>query len=56
MKRKLILEDGTVFIGEAFGGIKETMGEVIFNTCMTGYQEAISDPSNYGQILPLVIP
>ena len=56
MKRKLILEDGTILIGEAFGGIKETMGEVIFNTCMTGYQEAISDPSNYGQILTFSYP
>ena len=35
MKRKLILEDGTVFIGEAFGGEGETIGEVIFNTTMT---------------------
>ena len=36
--------------------VKETMGEVIFNTCMTGYQEAISDPSNYGQILTFSYP
>ena len=56
MKRKLILEDGTVFIGEAFGGEGETIGEVIFNTTMTGYQEVISDPSNYGQILTFSYP
>ncbi|MEK3887038.1 carbamoyl phosphate synthase small subunit [Bacillus sp. FSL K6-3431] len=56
MKRKLILEDGTVFIGTSFGGNKDNMGEVVFNTSMTGYQEAISDPSNYGQILTFSYP
>lgn len=44
MKRQLILEDGTVFVGEGFCSEKEMMGEVVFNTGMTGYQE-ISDPS-----------
>ncbi len=44
-KRQLILEDGTVFIGEGFGAEVETIGEVVFNTGMTGYQEILSDPS-----------
>ncbi|MFC5463831.1 carbamoyl phosphate synthase small subunit [Lederbergia graminis] len=56
MKRKLILEDGTVFIGDAFGSTKETIGEVIFNTSMSGYQEVISDPSNFGQIITFTYP
>lgn len=46
MKRKLILEDGTVFIGQSFGWNCETIGEIVFNTSMTGYQEVITDPSN----------
>lgn len=54
--RQLILEDGTVFIGEGFGSEDSTVGEVVFNTGMTGYQEAISNPSNYGQIVVLTYP
>ncbi|MFD1705821.1 carbamoyl phosphate synthase small subunit [Siminovitchia sediminis] len=56
MKRQLILEDGTIFVGEAIGSEKETTGEMIFNTSMTGYQEIISDPSNYGQIIVFGFP
>lgn len=56
MKRQLILEDGTVFIGEAFGGDVEKIGEVVFNTGMTGYQEILSDPSYCGQIVTLTYP
>ncbi|MBD3106796.1 glutamine-hydrolyzing carbamoyl-phosphate synthase small subunit [Bacillus sp. AGMB 02131] len=56
MKRQLILEDGTVFIGEAFGADTERMGEVVFNTGMTGYQEIISDPSYCNQIVTLTYP
>lgn len=56
MKRKLVLEDGTVFLGDAFGSKKETIGEVVFNTSMSGYQEIISDPSNYGQIITFSYP
>ena len=41
MKRQLILEDGSVFIGYGFGSDKEMTGEVVFNTGMTGYQEII---------------
>lgn len=56
MKRQLILEDGTVFIGEGFGSNTETIGEVVFNTGMTGYQEILSDPSYCGQIVTLTYP
>lgn len=47
----LILEDGTVFQGKAFGKIGTTTGELCFNTGMTGYQEVFTDPSYYGQVL-----
>ncbi|TLS35266.1 carbamoyl phosphate synthase small subunit [Pseudalkalibacillus caeni] len=56
MKRQLILEDGTVFVGEAFGSDHEKDGEVVFNTGMTGYQEILSDPSYCGQIVTLTYP
>ncbi|PLR77570.1 carbamoyl phosphate synthase small subunit [Bacillus sp. V3-13] len=56
MKRQLILEDGTVFAGEGFGSDAETIGEVVFNTGMTGYQEILSDPSYCGQIVTLTYP
>ncbi|WP_182199096.1 carbamoyl phosphate synthase small subunit [Paraliobacillus salinarum] len=55
-KRQLILEDGTVFIGEAFGSLEESVGEVVFNTGMTGYQEILSDPSYCGQIVTMTYP
>ncbi|WP_144509337.1 carbamoyl phosphate synthase small subunit [Bacillus sp. FJAT-22090] len=54
--RYLLLEDGTVFKGNAFGSEEETIGEVIFTTAMTGYQESISDPSNCGQLLTFTYP
>ena len=47
----LILEDGNVFHGKAFGKIGTTSGEICFNTGMTGYQEVFTDPSYYGQIV-----
>lgn len=47
----LILADGTVAHGSAFGAIGTTTGEICFNTGMTGYQEVFTDPSYYGQIL-----
>lgn len=47
----LVLEDGTVFEGKSFGAQKTISGEVVFNTGMTGYTEAITDPSYKGQIL-----
>lgn len=55
-KRQLVLENGSVFIGESFGANKNVSGEVIFNTSMTGYQEVISDPSYYSQIVMLTYP
>ena len=56
MKRQLILEDGTIFIGEAFGSDIDKIGEVVFNTGMTGYQELLTDPSYCGQIVTLTYP
>jgi carbamoyl-phosphate synthase small subunit len=50
-KAVLILEDGTLFYGRAFGKIGTTTGEICFNTGMTGYQEVFTDPSYYGQVL-----
>jgi carbamoyl-phosphate synthase small subunit len=52
----LALEDGRVFLGDAFGAEAETTGEVVFNTAMTGYQEVMSDPSYCGQILTFTYP
>ncbi|MGV8058261.1 MAG: glutamine-hydrolyzing carbamoyl-phosphate synthase small subunit [Smithellaceae bacterium] len=52
----LALEDGSVFEGTAFAGGGETMGEVVFNTGMTGYQEVITDPSYKGQIVAMTYP
>ena len=56
MKRQLILEDGTAFVGEAFGSLENVMGEVVFHTGMTGYQEILTDPSFAGQIVTLTYP
>ena len=56
MKRQLILEDGTIMIGDAFGGDVDKIGEVVFNTGMTGYQEILSDPSYCGQIITMTYP
>lgn len=56
MKAKLILENGIVFEGRAFGYLEETVGEVVFNTGMTGYQEVLTDPSYYGQIVTMTYP
>jgi carbamoyl-phosphate synthase small subunit len=47
----LLLEDGTLCHGRAFGAIGTTGGEICFNTGMTGYQEVFTDPSYYGQVL-----
>ena len=52
----LALEDGTVFLGEAFGAETWGYGEVVFNTSMTGYQEVLTDPSYAGQIVLLTYP
>ena len=53
---KLILSDGTIFCGWSFGYEGETVGEVVFNTAMTGYPESLTDPSYAGQILVTTFP
>lgn len=55
-KRMLILEDGTFFEGNAFGSDEASIGETVFTTGMTGYQETISNPSNCGQIIVMTYP
>lgn len=52
----LVLEDGTVFEGETLGAPGKTLGEVVFNTGMTGYQEILTDPSYANQIVVLTYP
>lgn len=52
----LALEDGTVFEGTSFGAPKDSLGEVVFNTAITGYQEIFTDPSYSGQIVVLTNP
>ena len=56
MKTKLVLEDGSVFRGRSFGAQTEVCGEVVFNTSITGYQEVLTDPSYYGQIVMMTYP
>lgn len=53
---RLILEDGHVFQGQAFGAAGESFGEIVFNTGMTGYQEVLTDPSYFGQIVTMTYP
>ena len=55
-KALLVLEDGSVFTGQAFGAPGRTYGEVIFDTAMAGYQEMLTDPSCAGQIVVLTYP
>ncbi len=52
----LVLADGSVFIGTGIGAAGSTVGEVVFNTAMTGYLEILSDPSYTGQIVTLTTP
>ena len=56
MNAQLILEDGTVFRGRSMGADKSVAGEVVFNTGMVGYSEALTDPSYRGQIMTLTYP
>jgi carbamoyl-phosphate synthase small subunit len=56
MKATLVLEDGTYYQGIAFGKPGTTHGEVVFNTCMTGYQEVLTDPSYRGQMVVMTYP
>lgn len=55
-KGKLILENGEIFEGKIFGFDKTATGEVVFNTSLTGYQEILTDPSYYGQIVIMTYP
>ena len=56
MKRYLVLQDGTVFEGEAFGADIDSVGELVFTTGMCGYIETLTDPSYYGQIVVQTFP
>jgi carbamoyl-phosphate synthase small subunit len=52
----LVLEDGRVFMGAPFGAIGQTLGEAVFSTGMSGYQETLTDPSYHGQIVIATAP
>lgn len=52
----LVLEDGRIFRGQSFGAVGETLGEAVFSTGMTGYQETLTDPSYRGQIVVMTSP
>src|SRR5438270_828097 len=52
----LVLEDGFTLIGERGGEAVQSEGEVVFNTCMSGYQEVLSDPSYAGQMVAMTYP
>jgi carbamoyl-phosphate synthase small subunit len=52
----LVLADGTVFEGRPFGARRTTTGEAVFTTTMTGYQEVLTDPSYYGQLVTMTFP
>lgn len=56
MKGYLVLEDGTLFVGAGFGAPAVLAGEVVFNTGMTGYEEVVTDPSCFGQIVVMTYP
>ncbi len=56
MSSILALEDGRCFLGEAFGASADALGEMVFNTSMTGYQEVLTDPSYRGQIVAMTCP
>ncbi len=56
MRALLALEDGRIFEGESFGATGTRVGEVCFNTSMTGYQEVLTDPSYRGQIVAMTYP
>lgn len=57
MEAVVVFEDGTIFKGEQFGAVKDiTLGEIVFNTSISGYQEVITDPSYKGQIVTMTYP
>src|SRR6476661_1606313 len=53
---RLVLEDGAVYEGESFGSVANAIGEVVFNTSLTGYQEIATDPSYRFQIVVMTYP
>ncbi|MGV0645215.1 glutamine-hydrolyzing carbamoyl-phosphate synthase small subunit [Mycolicibacterium sp. XJ2546] len=55
-KAVLVLEDGRVFTGTAYGAVGQTLGEAVFNTGMSGYQETLTDPSYHRQIVVATAP
>ena len=55
-KAYLLLADGTLFEGTAVGYEGQSIGEVVFNTGMAGYQEVLTDPSYYGQVVTMTYP
>ena len=55
-KAFLVLEDGTVFSGYSVGERGTAIGEVVFNTCTASYEEVLSDPTYYGQIVAQTYP
>lgn len=56
MKALIALEDGTIFTGRSFTGHGEAVGEIVFNTSLSGYQEVLTDPSYTGQIVTMTYP
>ena len=56
MEGLIYLEDGTVYRGEGFGAETTKVGELVFNTAMTGYQRTLTDPSYKGQIITMTYP
>jgi carbamoyl-phosphate synthase small subunit len=56
MKALIALEDGRIFTGKSFTGPGEAVGEIVFNTSMSGYQEVLTDPSYTGQIVTMTYP
>jgi carbamoyl-phosphate synthase small subunit len=55
-KAVLVLDDGRVFVGTTFGAVGQTLGEAVFSTGMSGYQETLTDPSYHGQIVVATAP
>src|SRR6201988_162945 len=55
-KAVLVLEDGRIFTGAPFGAVGQTLGEAVFSTGMSGYQETLTDPSYHGQIVVATAP
>jgi len=55
-KAVLVLDDGRVFTGTPFGAVGQTLGEAVFSTGMSGYQETLTDPSYHGQIVVATAP